>query len=630
MLELLRKASRTWFAKGLLLLLVGSFGIWGVSSSLIGDNSDAVITVGDQTISTNEFRLAYQRQMSDLSRRFGTQLTTEQARALGIDTQVYAQLAAGAALDQLSEEMRLGLSKDRLAGLIADDPAFRNESTGQFDRQLFASRLRNSGLREEDYILERSKVAVRSQIVEATSDGFTPPQTLVDALRQYRNESRTIDYLLLTSANIDPIKAPDEATLAAWFETVKAGYRAPEYRAFSYVKLQPADLADPASISDEVARQDYEARKARYEIAGTRTIEQLTFENREMAEAAVEAMKEGTTFDQLVADQGKTATDVLIGDFTKDKVPDPALAEAAFAIEKEGATSPVIDGSFGPVVLRVSNIKPGRTQSFEEVKDQIRESLATAAAIEDITTAHDRFEDLRASGSSLEDAAKELNLKPVIVDAIDRQGLDKSEKEIAGIPEKQALIAEVFQTEVGVEALPLSIGNDGYVWFEVRDIVAERDRPLSEVREKAVADWTAEQQKIALGAKVESLKERAEQGATLADIAAELAISVENKSGLRRSSEDAVLGAAAVAAAFTGPVGTFGSAPGNDPDTQILLKVTEINSQPTTNALDDQEQQLTATAKAAGDDILDQMVNQLQADYGVRVNQALAEQAMVR
>lgn len=630
MLELLRKASRTWFAKGLLLLLVASFGIWGVSSSLIGDNSDAVITVGDQTISTNEFRMAYQRQMSDLSRRFGTQLTTEQARALGIDTQVYAQLAAGAALDQLSEEMRLGLSKDRLAGLIADDPAFRNESTGQFDRQLFASRLRNSGLREEDYILERSKVAVRSQIVEATSDGFTPPQTLVDALRQYRNESRTIDYLLLTSANIDPIKAPDETTLAAWFETVKARYRAPEYRAFSYVKLQPADLADPASISDEMVRQDYEARKARYEIAGTRTIEQLTFENREMADAAVEAMKDGTTFDQLVTDQGKTATDVLIGDFTKDRVPDPALAEAAFAIEKEGATSPVIDGSFGPVVLRVSNIKPGRTQSFEEVKDQIRESLATAAAIEDITNAHDRFEDLRASGSSLEDAAKELNLKAVIIDAIDRQGLDKTEKEIAGIPEKQALIAEVFQTEVGVEALPISIGNEGYVWFEVRDIVAEHERPLAEVREKAVADWTAEQQKIALGAKVESLKERAEQGASLADIATELAISVENKSGLRRSSEDAVLGAAAVAAAFTGPVGTLGSAPGNDPDTQILLKVTEINNQPTTNALDEQEQQLTATAKAAGDDILDQMVNQLQADYGVSVNQTLAEQAMVR
>lgn len=630
MLELLRKASRTWFAKGLLLLLVASFGIWGVSSSLIGDNSDAVITVGDQTISTNEFRLAYQRQMSDLSRRFGTQLTTEQARALGIDTQVYAQLAAGAALDQLSEEMRLGLSKDRLAGLIADDPAFRNESTGQFDRQLFASRLRNSGLREEDYILERSKVAVRSQIVEATSDGFTPPQTLIDALRQYRNESRTIDYLLLTSANIDPIKAPDETTLAAWFETVKARYRAPEYRAFSYVKLQPADLADPASVSDEMVRQDYEARKARYEIAGTRTIEQLTFENREMADAAVEAMKDGTTFDQLVADQGKTATDVLIGDFTKDRVPDPALAEAAFAIETEGATSPVVDGSFGPVVLRVTNIKPGRTQSFEEVKDQIRESLATAAAIEDITNAHDRFEDLRASGSSLEDAAKELNLKAVIIDAIDRQGLDKTEKEIAGIPEKQALIAEVFQTEVGVEALPISIGSEGYVWFEVRDIVAEHDRPLAEVREKAVADWTAEQQKIALGAKVESLKERAEQGASLADIATELAISVENKSGLRRSSEDAVLGAAAVAAAFTGPVGTLGSAPGNDPDTQILLKVTEINNQPTADALDEQEQQLTATAKAAGDDILDQMVNQLQADYGVSVNQTLAEQAMVR
>jgi peptidyl-prolyl cis-trans isomerase D len=35
-------------------------------------------------------------------------------------------------------------------------------------------------------------------------------------------------------------------------------------------------------------------------------------------------------------------------------------------------------------------------------------------------------------------------------------------------------------------------------------------------------------------------------------------------------------------------------------------------------------------ANAAGDDILDQMVGQLQAEYGVTFNQALAQQAIVR
>ena len=629
MLEVLRKGARTLVAKMLMLLLVASFGIWGISASLFNTATDTVISVGDQKVSASEFSLAYQRQLAELGRRFGQQLTTEQAKALGVPSQVYAQLAAGAALDQLSQDMDLGLSKDRLAELIAEDPAFKSE-TGQFDRNLFTTRLRNAGLREDDYILERSKVAMRSQIVEATSDGFLAPKTLIDALKAYRNQTRDVSYLLLTNANIDPIKAPDEATLAAWFETVKARYRAPEYRSFAYVKLEPSDIADKAAISDEAIRQDYEARKKTYEIAGTRTIEQLSFETREMAEAALAELKSGTSFDQLVADQGKTASDVLLGEFSRDKLPDPVLADAAFAVTAEGATTDVVDGALGPVILRVTNIKEGRTRTLDEVREEIREALAEAAAMEDIATVHDQFEDLRAGGSTLEEAATQLNLKPVIVKASDRNGKDENEADVPNLPERDALLAEVFQTDVGVEALPVNIGNDGFIWLEVKDIVAERDRTLEEVREKATADWTSEQQKIALGAKAEGLKERAAKGETLDAIAGELGIAVESKVGIRRQTEDAVLGPAAVTAAFGGAVGMVASAPGADPETQILLKVTDVKDQPSTDALGNEDAQIAEIANAAGDDILDQMVNRLQDDYGVTINQQLAEQAMVR
>ncbi|MBW8285630.1 MAG: SurA N-terminal domain-containing protein [Rhizobium sp.] len=629
MLEVLRKGARTLVAKMLMLLLVASFGIWGISASLFNTATDTVISVGDQKVSASEFSLAYQRQLAELGRRFGTQLTTEQAKAFGVPSQVYAQLAAGAALDQLSQDMNLGLSKDRLAQLIAEDPAFKTD-TGQFDRNLFTTRLRNAGLREDDYILERSKVAIRSQIVEATSDGFVAPKTLVDALKAYRNQTRDISYLLLTNANIDPIKAPDETTLAAWFETVKARYRAPEYRSFSYVKLEPSDIADKAAISDEAIRQDYEARKKTYEIAGTRTIEQLSFETREMAEAASAELKSGMSFDQLVSDQGKTASDVLLGEFSREKLPDPVLADAAFAVTAEGATTDVVDGALGPVILRITNINEGRTRTLDDVREEIREALAEAAAVEDIATVHDQFEDLRAGGSTLEEAATQLNLKPVTVKASDRNGKDEAEADVPDLPERAALLAEVFQTDVGVEALPVNIGNDGFIWLEVKDIVAERDRTLDEVREKAMADWTAEQQKIALGAKAESLKVRAAEGETLEAIAAELGIAVETKVGIRRQTEDAVLGPAAVTAAFGGAVGMVASAPGADPETQILLKVTDVKDQPATDALGNEDAQIAEIANAAGDDILDQMVNRLQDDYGVTINQQLAEQAMVR
>jgi peptidyl-prolyl cis-trans isomerase D len=629
MLEVLRKAARTVVAKVLMLMLVVSFGVWGISASLFQSNSDAVITVGDQKISVSEFSLAYQRQLADLGRRFGTQLTSEQAKALGVQSQVYAQLAAGAALDQLSQDMNLGLSKDRLAQLIADDPAFKSDN-GQFDRQLFTARLRNAGLREDDYIEERSKVAIRSQIVEATSDGFIAPKVLVDALKAYRNESRDINYLLLTNANIDPIKAPDEAALKAWFETVKARYRAPEFRSFSYVKLEPKDIADKAAVTDEAIRADYEKHKKTYEIAGTRTIEQLTFESREMADAAAAELKSGTSFDQLVTDQGKTAGDVLLGDFTQDKLPDPALATAAFAVAKDGETTGVIDGALGPVILRVTNIKPGHTPSLDEVKEEIREALAENAAIEDIAAVHDQFEDLRAGGSTLEDAATQLKLKPVTVKAADRDGNDENGVAVKDLPERAALIAEVFETDIGVEALPVNIGSDGYIWLEVKDIVPEHDRTLDEVREKATDDCIAEQQKTALGVKAESLKKRLTDGETLETIAGELGIAVESKTGLRRQSDDAVLGPAAIVAAFSGPVGTVGSAPGADPASQILLKVIDVKDQPPADALANDDAQVAEIAKAAGDDILDQMVSRLQNEYGVSINQTLAEQAMVR
>ena len=629
MLVFLRKASQTLFAKILLILLVLSFGVWGVSASLFSNTSDTVVAVGDQSVSSADFAFAYQRQVADMSNRFGMQLTTEQARAFGIESQVFSQLAAGAALDQLAADMNLGLSQDRLAQLIADDPAFKN-SGGNFDRALFSSRLRNAGLREDDYIEERSKVAIRSQIVDATADGFVAPKVLIDAIKAYRYENRDINYILLTNANIEPIKAPDDATLAAWFETTKSGYRAPEYRSFNYVKLEPSDIADTATITDDQIREDYERRKASYEIAGTRTIEQLSFENREMAEAAREELEKGTSFDQLVTDQGKTAGDVLLGDFTRDRLPDPALAEAAFAVTAEGGTTDVVDGAFGPVILRVTNIKEGRTQSLDEVKEEIRVALAESAAIADLTAVHDQFEDLRAGGSTLKEAADQLQLQTVTVTDIDRRGLDNRETEVAGIPERDKLLADVFRTDIGVEALPVTLGSNGFIWFDVTDIKAERDRELAEVREKAIADWTAEQQRIALGAKAESLRQRVADGGTLEEVATELGLAVESKAGITRRTEDAVLGPTAITAAFSGPQGTVATASGADPSTQILLMVTAVRDQPTGGVPLNEDEQIAQVANSAGDDILDQMVGQLQSEYGVTINQALAQQAIVR
>lgn len=48
MLEMFRNAGKSWVAKILLMLLAGSFGVWGIQDIFGGFNATALATVGDQ------------------------------------------------------------------------------------------------------------------------------------------------------------------------------------------------------------------------------------------------------------------------------------------------------------------------------------------------------------------------------------------------------------------------------------------------------------------------------------------------------------------------------------------------------------------------------------------------------
>ena len=630
MLETLRRGAQTWVAKIFFILLVGSFGIWGVSRSLVASTPDAVITVGDQQVNEREFRIAYERQISLASRQFGTRLSAEQARAFGLDRQVYAQLAAGAALDELSAKMKLGLSETRLAELIAQEPAFRSPS-GQFDRQMFSAALRNAGLREDDYIASQSKAAIRSQIVDAVSDGFKAPKVLVDALTEYKDQTRDIRYMLISASNIEPVKPPTNEVLTKWFDAKKASYRAPEYRKFAYLKLEPSDIIDLSAVTDADVKADYEKNTQRYKTQGTRTIEQLTFADKAKADDAAQRLKSGAvTFDALITETGKKPSDVMLGDFSESTIPDPKIAKAAFAIAADGGVSDVVTGSFGPVILRATKIVPDHQKTFDEVKDSIRKDIALSRAADDILNVHDRYEDIRASGATLEEAAKQLKLKATTIDAVDASGKDMKGNAVSGLPAEQKLLGEVFKTEVGVDALPIDVGQEGYVWFDVLNVTPERDRTLDEVREKATADWTTEQTKDAIKAKADAIVKELQGGAKIDDVAAKLGIAVEEKAGLKRQSQDAVLSSLAVNAAFGGPKGHVANAWTEDKSEEIVLVVSGAGLDTATDVLSDDSKQIQQLANAAGDDILDQMVTKLQDSYGVSINQTLAQQAISR
>lgn len=630
MLGVLRNAAGTWVAKTLLSLLVVSFAVWGISGRLMGGfaGHDSVITAGGTKVSINEYRLAYDRQLSVLSQQFGQRLTHEQAKALGIDNQVLAQLVSGAVLDEQARKLGLGLSKDRLAELTREDPAFKGPG-GQFDRRTFDYMLQQIGMRPEDYLKNRAKVAVRQQIVEAVSDGLKAPDTFFKAVALYRGEDRTVDYLTLPKALVEPIAAPSDSVLSAYFEANKKTYAAPEYRKFSYVRLEPVDIMDTTSVTDSQVSDDYNKNKARYTTPELRTIEQLVFPTAEAAKAALDSLKAGATFDKLVTAAGKTSADTLLGTLAKDKIADKAVADAAFALNAN-EVSPVVQGAFGPVLLRVTEIKPEVVKPLAEVADQIRKDLALGEASRILLDVHDNYEDTRASGSSLAEAAAKLKLRDVTVDAIDRSGLRPDGSVVKDLPESPALIKAVFEAEPKTENEALTTADNGFIFYEVDSITPARDRTLDEVRQKVVADWTAAETTKRLAAKADELEKRLKAGATLDVIASELKLEKQTKRGVKREADDVDFGKDGAAAIFGVGEGGTGLIPSPTGDGQILFKVAEVFEPAGADASSVPAEAQKSFTAGMSDDLLDQLVAQLQTQYDIRIDQAAVAQASTR
>ncbi|NMG38508.1 peptidylprolyl isomerase [Chelativorans sp. ZYF759] len=625
MLTSLRNASGSLVVKLLLGLLVLSFAVWGISGQMLGGGSNNVVTVGETSVSPIDYRLAHDRQMMMMSQQFGTQLTREQARAFGVDQQVLSQVVAGALLDEQAREMRLGLSVDRLAALTAEDPAFRGPD-GRFDRGQFEWVLRQVGMRSQDYLANRERVAKRQQIVEAVSDGLTLPDTFLRAMALHQGERRSVDMIILPPRLVDDVEAPTQAELEAWYEANQENYVAPEYRTVSYLRLDPDSLADPAAISDDEVEAYYQANIERFSAEEQRRIEQIVFGDADEAEAALARIRDGEDFAAVAQDLGRAPGDLLLGIYAEGQVPDAAIGAAAFELD-EGEVSDVVEGMFGAILLRVTEITPAGAEPLADVEDEIRQEIALDRSSDMVMSVYDSYEDARAAGDTMQEAADSLQLNAVTIEAIDASGRTPDGSTL-DIPEASALVEEAFATEEGVENPPINIGTLGFLYYEVDAIAPSRQMTLDEVREQAAADWTAAERASRLSELAADIRQRVDGGESLAEIAEELGLSVQNKYGLNRTTNDSDLGRDGVAAVFAVPQGATSAMSLPDGRGHVVFTVTNV-SQPMAAGPDAIDEN-TRTRMSAGlsDDLLDQLVARLQGVYPVSVNQNALQQAL--
>jgi peptidyl-prolyl cis-trans isomerase D len=487
--------------------------------------------------------------------------------------------------------------------------------------------LRNAGMRPEDYLRSREQVAIRQQVVESMTDGIKVPDAYLSALALYGGESRDVDYIALPISIVQPVPEPSDADLKTFYDERKDSYKAPEYRKFTYVTLTPEEIANPAAIDDASVRADYDKNIARYSKKETRKIDQLVFANKQAALDAKAKLASGANFDDIAKAENKTPADIALGDLQKVDLPDAKIAEAAFTLAA-GAVSDVIDGTFGPVILRVASVTPQSVEPFDAVKETIRKDIAITEANAILLESHDAYEDARGGGESMEAAAAKVKLKLVTIEAVDAAGLKPDGVKAAEMPESPELSPAVFAAEPGLENAPLNFGSNGFLWYEVKSVTAERERPIGEIKDKLVADWKTAKGAELLAAKAAEVSKEITGGKTMDDIAASLKLEKQTKRGLKRDVDDADFDAATVEAAFGGGKDYVTVSAGGSGDIQYVMKVAETYEPADKSPGAIAEDQKKRANSAVSDDLLDQLVARLQGEYPVTVNQALIERAL--
>lgn len=627
MLDALRKGAGTWLAQLFIALLVVSFAVWGVSDIFRGFRSDTVATVGNTDITTQTFLRQYEIATRALGQQLGQPVSAEQAQLFGLPGQVLGRLVADATLNDEAATLNLGVSGDTLAQQIAESPDFRGGS-GAFDRNRFQQLIQANGLTEDQYVEQLRENFVRQQIADALVGGTKAPEAYMKAVHEYRAEERKISYVLLAPALVGTIPDPSDTELQTWFDANKADWKAPEMRAIRVMAMRAEDLADTGAISDDAAKQLYDAQvAARFTTPERRKVEQIIFKDKAEADAAAAALASGKTFDQLIADRQLKPADVDLGLVTKDKLLDPAVADAAFALAAN-SVSGVIDGRFGPVIVRVTTVEPQVIKTFDEVKADIVKELATEKARAELADQHDVIEDARAGGETLEEIAKKYDLTLLTLPAVDKAGRDADGKDIADLPGGSELVAAVFNSDVGLENAPLTLSPLGYVWYEVTGVTPERDRQLTEVKDKVAEAWKKDQLASKLAAMAKDVNDRLAAGEDIAKVATEKGLAVKTAEKLSRSTQaNGDLSNPAILAAFSGPKGHAATAPAPE-DSLLVLVVTDVTTPPYFAGTPDLTQADAQLSGQMATDFLQQYVVQLQSDLGLAINQTVLQQAI--
>ena len=486
MLDGIRANAQSWGVKLAFGIIIVVFVFWGIGSYT--GPKGLVASVNGKNITEVEFQRAY-AMMEDNLRRSIPNLTPEMLKSFQLEQRVLQTLMQDKLIEDEAERAGLTISAYELRAVLEQLPYFQKD--GKFDPEVYKDVLSKNRLTPRQFETDQAKSMLPAKLQRLVTAGAYVDPTAVKAIFDYAAERRRVDYILFpASAHMDKA-APSDEEVASTYEAQSANFTVPPSVNVEFVRLDPAVMGDPSSITEEELRAAYDERISRYteeEKIHARHIlirvpagaPEADVKKAEDEIKALEARIRGGEDFAEVAKSGQDGTASQGGDlgwFTAAQMV-PEFSKAAFAL-KDGEVSAPVRTQFGFHLIKKEGHQDAVTHSFDEVKDSLRTDLATEAASRGLEEKADLVLAQALAGKSMEEAAKAASVAAVKAEST---GLVSAEELGQKLGIRDADVQSLLAASAGTVLDSAVPSGNALLVIKVAESKPQSVKPLEEVR----------------------------------------------------------------------------------------------------------------------------------------------------
>ena len=467
MLQSLRVYSRHPIAKiflGLVLIAFAGLGLGSFVPSL-QFNRD-YISAGKTSIGIQEIANQFNKLRADVA----PNLTINEAIQNGYLDLLITFLSNEAILLEEANTWGIKVTRDQLKKSLLENKLFLDEN-GKFISSKFQTSLLRAGVSEEKYLELLGRSLIKQQLTETVSESAKISNEVINLIASHNLEKRDGTVININLFPASEIDSPSDEELRDFFDNTSSSWIEPSRRIGKYITLDPKDFLNEIEISDQELLDEFDIRKSDYIKEETRSINQMVFDRKLDAEKTLSEISQSNEFEKIARNKF-SEKETIIKDIKKSELI-KEISDVVFDL-KLNDISQIIETDFGYHIIKLQEINKSIAPKFEEIKNKLKNDIKIERSTDLIYDLANFADDAFASGSSIEDVAKQKKLKVYFSEPLDQNGFN----EIKQIPENK-----LFKDKMFLEILWSDLKNDQLFINETEDgifFALEVDKEIKE------------------------------------------------------------------------------------------------------------------------------------------------------